>query len=176
MKRVETVLGLILLAGGSGFVASTRLAAADEAAPATAYYALVGNWHGSGELAEPGQPPAKLALALACRKAASGWAVARDLNAHNESMTMTETDLMGVDSLTGQGHWYAITNGGDTHDHLSSWPAANTMKARCKWTQDGKGMEEDITFKFSGKHGLAFRSMVTADGAPAGSFSGSLTR
>ena len=53
MKRVETGLGLVLLAGNPGFVASTCLAAADEAPPATAYYALVGNWHGSGELAEP---------------------------------------------------------------------------------------------------------------------------
>ena len=50
------------------------------------------------------------------------------------------------------------------------------MKARYKRTQDGKGMEEDITFKLSGKYALVFRSTVTADGAPAGSFSGSLTR
>ena len=91
MKRLETVLGLVLLAGSTGFVMSTCLAATDEAPPAAVYYALVGNWHGSGELAEPGQPPAKLALDLACRKAASGWAVACDLNAQNESMTMTET-------------------------------------------------------------------------------------
>jgi len=59
-----------------------------------------------------------------------------------------------VDSVTGQGHWYAITNSGDTHDHLSSWPDANTMLAHYKWTQEGKDMEEDITFKFSGE-GLA---------------------
>jgi hypothetical protein len=176
MKRLETVLGLVLLAGSTGFVTSICLAATDEAPPAAAYYALVGNWHGSGELAEPGQPPAKLDLDLVCREAASGWSVACDLNAQNESMTMTETDLMGVDSVTGQGYWYAITSSGDTHDHLSSWPDANTMKARYTWTQDGKGMEEDITLKFSGKDSLAFRSTVTADGAPAGNFSGTLSQ
>ena len=91
-------------------------------------------------------------------------------------MKMSEPDLMGVDPVTGAGHWYAVTNQGETHDHLTDWPDPKTMKARYAWTQDGKKMAEDITFKFTGKSSVTFQSVTTADGQEAGLFSGALKR
>ena len=51
-----------------------------------------------------------------------------------------------------------------------------TMKAHYTWTQDGKKMEENISFEFTGKKSVAFRSAVSQDGQPAGEFSGKLVR
>jgi hypothetical protein len=33
---------------------------------------------------------------------------------------MSETDLMGVDAVTGEGHWYAVINQGESHDHITA--------------------------------------------------------
>ena len=69
-----------------------------------------------------------------------------------------------------------MTNQGETHDHLASWPDAHTMQAHYEWTEDGKHMREDIAFQLQDEHAMSFKSVVTADGAQAGAFSGSLER
>jgi hypothetical protein len=89
---------------------------------------------------------------------------------------MMESDLMGVDPVTGQAHWYSVTNQGETHDHLASWPDAHTMLAHHDWMQDGTHMREDITFHFQGADAVTFKSVVTADDKQAATFSGSLKR
>lgn len=157
-------------------LASAPGAAADKAPLASRYYPLLGQWKGKGELGEPGQPAAKLALKLSCRKDASGWAVRCEMLAHNREMKMTEVDLFGVDPMTGQGHWYAVSNQGDAHDHLTQWSDAKTMNARYEWTQDGKKMREEIVIRLPAGKTMEFRSVVTADGKEAGVFSGKLTR
>ncbi|MGA8048763.1 MAG: hypothetical protein WCA09_01140 [Burkholderiales bacterium] len=175
MKTITAVTTAIAAAGC--LVAATPQSFAAEKQPAASrYYPLLGHWKGKGELAEPGQPAAKLALKLACRKDASGWAVRCDMSATNHEMTITEADLFGVDPVTGQGHWYAVTNQGDAHDHLTEWTDAATMKAHYEWVQDGKKMREDILFRLPGTKSMEFRSVVTADGKEAGVFSGKLGR
>lgn len=150
--------------------------AADPLPAASRYHPLLGDWKGKGEMAEPGQPAAKLALKLSCRKDASGWAVRCAMSARNREMTITEADLFGVDPSTGQGHWYAVSNQGDAHDHLTEWTDAATMKAHYEWTQDGKQMREEILFRLPGKRSMEFRSVVTAGGKEVGAFSGKLAR
>jgi len=157
-------------------MAGTTAQAATTVPAASRYYPFVGHWKGKGQLSEPGQQPTALALTLACSKASSGWAVRCEMAAKNKDMRMTESDLMGVDPVSGQGHWYAITNQGETHDHLTRWPDAHTMTAHYAWTQGGKKMNENIRFAFQNKRSMEFRSVVTADGEPAGEFSGSLKR
>jgi hypothetical protein len=143
---------------------------------ASRFYPFVGNWQGQGELAQPGQEPVKLDLKLECEKVASGWAVSCAMQASNKEMTIMESDLMGVDPVTGQAHWFAVTNQGETHDHLAKWQGINVMQAHYVWSQDGMQMREDISFLFQDEHTASFRSVVTADGKQAGAFSGSLKR
>jgi len=155
-------------------VAMSTVAAAPKTIPAAAsFYPFLGKWHGVGEMMEPGKPTAKLNLTLSCRKVAAGWAIACDMSAKNKTMMISESDLMGVDPVTGKAHWYAITNMGETHDHVAQWVDPNTVHAQYGWTQDGKQMQEDITFNFK-KRSITFRSVVTADGHTAGEFSGAL--
>jgi len=154
-------------------------ALAVEAAPAPAaarFYPLVGNWKGNGELREGDQSPAKLKLTLQCQKASAGWAVLCTMKASNDKMAMAETDLFGVDPASGKGHWYAVTNQGETHDHSAEWSDANTMKGRFAWVQEGKQMEENVTFKVNGQRTLEFRSTVSENGKTVGAFSGTLKR
>jgi len=63
----------------------------------------------------------KLKLALACSKAAGGYGVTCAMQARRKGMQSSEADLMGVDPVTGKGHWYAVTNTGETHDHVVDW-------------------------------------------------------
>jgi len=172
MKRIA---GIVISALGCALVASA--AAASETAPAASrYYPLLGHWKGTGELAAPGQPAMKLALKLSCYKVSSGWAVRCAMSARNGKTVMTESDLFGVDPVTGQGHWYAISNQGETHDHLVEWTDARTMKAHYGWKEGGKQMLENIVLRLPAKRSLEFRSAVTADGQEAGLFSGKLAR
>jgi hypothetical protein len=165
----------IIVAGSLGLLALTSVAA-DEAPLAARFYPLLGHWSGKGELGEPGQPAATLALRLACRKDASGWAVRCELSGKNREMTLTEVDLFGVDPATGQGHWYSVSNQGDAHDHLTEWTDPKTMKAGYEWAQDGKKMREEIVIHLPGGKTMEFRSVVTADGKEVGAFSGKLAR
>jgi hypothetical protein len=40
--------------------------------------------------------------------------------AKNGKLVMSETDLMGVDAVTGEEHWYAVINQGESHDHITA--------------------------------------------------------
>ena len=176
MQRITRNIGLALVAGSALIVATNGLAqSTQKKEPAAArYYPFVGAWQGQGEFTEPGQAPVKLTLSLSCRKVSAGWAVACDMFARSNTMVIAESDLFGVDPLTGRGHWYAITNQGETHDHLVEWDNAQTMKARYAWTEDGRRMQESVEFSFKGTNALTFRSVVSADGKPVAQFSGSL--
>lgn len=168
-------VGLLIAVVGTS-IACAAATTASKAPAASRYYPFVGHWKGRGQLSAPGQPPTPLTLRLTCYKAASGWAVRCAMVAENGKMKMTESDLMGVDPVTGTGHWYAVTNQGDTHDHITDWPNAKTMKAHHNWTQNGKKMTEHISVSFSSRQSMKFLSVVTEDGKTASEFSGELTR
>jgi len=175
MTTVRTLAAVLAL---SAVAVPTLTTAAEQAAgPAAArFYPFVGSWKGQGELREGEQAPVKLALDYRCKKASAGHAVSCELNAVNGKMAMNETDLFGVDPVSGKGHWYAVTNAGETHDHIADWSDARTMTGRYAWNQDGKKMEERVTFKFNGSRTAEFHSIVSADGVQVASFTGKLKR
>jgi hypothetical protein len=168
-----SALTLLACAAGPAAVSAADTAAAPEAAR---YFPLVGHWKGHGELAQPGQAPARLALEYRCRIAAAGAAVSCELKARNGTMSIAESDLFGVDPVSRQDHWYAVTNQGESHDHLVEWIDAGTMKARYAWAQDGAKMEENVAIRFDGARSMNFRSVVTANGNEAAVFGGTLRR
>jgi hypothetical protein len=168
-------LGLVPLAAALP-MSKPRAAAPQDQPAASIFYPLLGSWKGTGQMAEAGQKPVDLALALSCVKASAGHAVSCKMVANNKDMLMSESDLFGVDPVTGKGHWYAVTNQGETHDHVATWIDAKTMKATHSWSQDGKKMHEDITMSLPTDKTMEFRGVVTADGKEASSFSGKLKR
>ena len=170
-------LSRLVLALATVGVAAVSAAAEKAPAPAAArFYPLVGKWGGSAEMGEPGKAPVKLAVHWNCRKASAGSAVLCEMSGKNKEMAVHETDLFGVDPVTGQAHWYAVTDMGETHDHKVEWADPKTMKAGISWTQDGKQMQEAITMRLTGAKALEFQSVVTQDGKEVGSFTGRLKR
>lgn len=174
--KFNSLIISVLLASFALFLTSTNsVATTEQTPPATQFYPFEGNWQGKAELLEPGKTPVKLDITWSCRKVSSGWAIACDMNAKNKEMSISESDLMGVDPTTGKGHWYAVTSMGETHDHHAEWTDANTMKAQHSWQQDGKLMEENVVFNIN-RNSINFRSVVSMDGQIAGEFSGSLKK
>jgi hypothetical protein len=177
MKTAFRVIAASVVIGGVVIVLPSMDAVHSAPLPAAAsYYPFVGQWKGQGQLREGGKAPISLTLSLTCNKASAGWAVRCDLTAKNDKIAISESDLMGVDPVTGKGHWYAVSNQGETHDHVTEWVSSSEMKASYSWMQNGKRMEEHITVQFPRKKSLEFRSVVSADGKEVGVFSGKLKR
>jgi hypothetical protein len=167
---------LVTVAAGAVLVPNVAACAETDLPAASVYYPLVGHWKGTGEMDQPGAEPTMLSLAISCVKASSGWAVSCEMVGKNKDTTVTESDLFGVDPVTGQGHWYTVSNQGETHDHLATWKGAKTLTAEYSWTQDGKKMLEHLIITLPAENSMEFNGVTTADGQPAGGFSGKLTR
>lgn len=177
MKAYCRIVAVLLSVGALLFPAAIIAATPATKTPAASrYYPLLGNWKGHGQVVVASKAPVPLSIKVSCFKAASGWAVRCSMVAKGKKMTMTEADLLGVDAVTGKGHWYALTNQGEASDLVTEWTDAKTMKAQCAWMQDGKHMVEKVTFELPRSGAMEFRSVVTADGKEVTIFSGKLTR
>lgn len=177
MNMSSRIAAAILIAAGVLMPVFSLAATPAEKAPAASrFYALLGHWKGKGQLIAAGEAPITLALKVSCVKAASGWAVHCDMVARNAKMTITESDLFGVDAATGTGHWYAVTNQGEVNDLVTQWTNTKTMVAHRAWMQDGKQMDEKVIFTLPRKTAMKFSSTVTAFGKKVDVFSGELTR
>jgi hypothetical protein len=172
LRQLSAILAVSAISGCPAFAKAD-----DGGKPAAAeFYPLLGHWTGSGKLIVGNDEPMDLTIDLNCGEAANGWAVHCDMIAKNPNMTIYESDLMGVDPITGMGHWYAITDQGDAHDHIVEWKDANDMSASYSWKQDGKQMAENVSMKFDGGNTIDFSSVITADGEKMTAFSGKMTK
>lgn len=141
------------------------------------YYAMLGDWHGKAELVEGGKVAAKLKAKFDCHKGSGGMAVICTFSGKGaKGMKMTENDLFGFDPVGQEGHWYAVTNTGDVHDHITHWADAKTMIGNYSWQQDGKKMHEHIIFKFASAKKVRFVSDVMQDDQQVAKFSGEFKR
>ena len=174
--RTYARIAALVLAGAALGVTVSDAVAQSTAPAATRFYPILGYWKGNGQYGAPGKDPVQLELSLSCRKAVSGWAVRCDFVGRGDTMTFVEADQMGVDPVTGIGHWYAINNQGDTRDHIAEWPDANTMIAHYDWEQNDKQMRENVVFRFTREKDMDFRSVVTENGKEVGAFFGKLSR
>lgn len=143
--------------------------------PAAGYYVLTGVWKGEGSVSENGQQ-IHFDLRLRCHKASAGWAVLCTMDGRDRTgkQVLAETDLFGVDPVTGKGHWYAVTNSGETHDHRVRWSDPKTLRAHLAWQQEGKRMEEKIVLSFAVTNTLDFRSVTSENGHQLSLFHGTL--
>lgn len=150
-------------------------AAAGSPAPsAAAFSGLVGHWQGQGSTTENGQK-IPLSLQLDCEKVSDGRAVLCRMGGRDGAgrLVLSETGLFGVDRATGTGHWYAVNNAGEAHDHVVRWRNPDTLLASYTWQQDGRDMAENIVLDLSSASYLGIRSVVSANGAEVAEFNGS---
>lgn len=149
---------------------------ATPAIPAAQFYPLIGNWKGTITIQETGQAPAELSGEFNCKKASLGWAVSCEFAAKNDQFQIGETHLWGVDPVSGGGHWYAVNNMGETHDHATRWVDAKTLKANYAWQQEGRQMAEEVTISLAQAKAVTFQSVVTADGQQMAMMTGKMSR
>ena len=134
---------------------------------------LIGTFEGNLSLVAFGERAAMRAR-VECEVVGGGSGVSCALTGRSPGPLYVEADLFGVDALTGDIHFYAISNAGDAHDHVGAFTASNVLDFTYAWTADGVSWAESIRFQFQADGSIVFHSLVTADGAEAIVLAGTL--
>jgi hypothetical protein len=114
---------------------------------------LVGTWKGSGSMTM-GKDKAKIDLAMTCKRTSAQFGVActTRFTGIPGLAAYEETDLFGYEPNSNTYHWFAVTNAGETHDHVAKLPDGEKISFVYNGTQDGKAFKEAIDMDF-GKDG-----------------------
>lgn len=181
MNKTFTALSAILLCAGLA-IPAVALAGKKERLPAavTQYHMLYGKWEGAAQrVGEDGMLTA-FDVRMECDKVADGWAMACNVEGESvgegEKTSYSEAHLIGVDPVSGAGHWYSIASGGDVHEHLAEWTNSSTLFSRHTWDTPDGAAEETVTYSFGGKKTLSFRRVITIAGKRVYEMTGTMER
>ncbi len=167
---MKTVINLATLA----LVVPTLAAADPLPKPVQNLDCLVGAWKGTGTVAM-GKDKAKVDVQIDCKRTSARFAVqcSTRFTGIPGVAVYEESDLFGYEPNTDTYHWYAITNAGETHDHVMKNPGDTT---KLQWvfngTQEGKAFKEvidmdiakdDRSFTFRSESFVAGASMAVLD-------------
>jgi len=127
---------------------------------------LVGTWKGSGTLAM-GKDKAKVDVTISCKRTSAQFGILCNTKFTGIPgvPSYDETDLFGYEPNSNTYHWFSVTNGAETHDHIAT-TIADKVQFVYTGTQEGKPMKEAIDIDF-GKDGkaMAFHVDTTVGGA-----------
>ena len=117
--------------------------------PITDLECLVGTWKGAGTI-QLGAEKAKLDATWTCTRTSAKHGVLCNLRVTGIPglPVYEETDLFGYEPNTSTYHWFSVTNGGETHDHVAKAPAGNKVQFVYTGTQEGKPFKEVIDWEF----------------------------
>lgn len=128
---------------------------------------LVGTWKATGTVSMGGDT-AKVRATWACKRASAKYGVLCQLQLTGIPgvPVYAETDLFGYEPGSSTYHWFSVTNGGETHDHVAKLPDANKLQFVYAGTQDGKPFKEVIDLELGkDEKTLAIRSETFLAGA-----------
>jgi len=147
MKKLAKLVAV--LAAAAPFVAYAE-APGPLPKPVAGMECLVGQWRGAGSLSM-GKDTSKLDASWSCARTSAQYGVLCTLRVTGIPglAAYEETDLMGYEPNTDTYHWYSVTNGGETHDHVAAPAAGNTLQFVFTGTQEGKPFKEVIDLTFS---------------------------
>jgi hypothetical protein len=117
---------------------------------------LVGSWKGAGTMTM-GKDKAKVDATWECKRTAARWGVTCNFRVTGipGGGAYEETDLMGYEPNSNTFHWFAVTNAGETHDHVATASDASKIQFVYNGTQEGKPLKEVIEFEM-GKDSKSF--------------------
>ncbi len=145
-QRVMKTLTTLVLVLASSFASADSLPKEVEGMDC-----LLGNWKGAGTLIM-GKDKAKLDATYSCKRTGGDFGVLCNLKVTGIPgvPSYEETDLMGYEPNSKTYHWFSVTNGGETHDHVS--PVTDKNKIRFTYTgvQEGKSFKEVVDWEFLG--------------------------
>src|SRR3954464_1508234 len=114
MTKNKLSLGGLLLAS------LVTVASADAPpSPLAQLDAMVGTWKVAGTMTM-GKDASKVTATIACKRASAKAAILCSLEMKVPGLgAYAETDLFGYEPNSGTLYWFAVTNAGDTHDHIA---------------------------------------------------------
>jgi hypothetical protein len=130
---------------------------------------LIGSWKVKGTMTM-GKDRAPIAATWTCGWLPSQWGVQCDLDITGIPGVphYLERDLMGFDPGGHKLHWYAVTNAGETHDHVGDVPTGPDARFVYTGVQDGKPIKEVIDFHVGAdRKALHVKAETFVDGASA---------
>jgi hypothetical protein len=133
---------------------------------------MVGDWKSEGATAFIAGKKRKAALAMSCSPTAGGMGILCNSTVEVEGLgRMAETDLFGYDAGQNKYHWFAVTQMGETHDHVALPPGPNDKGLTFVYSgyQEGKPMQEviSLTFLDPAATRIDFKNSGVVGGEPA---------
>ncbi len=112
---------------------------------------LLGNWKGAGTMTI-GRDKAKIDATYSCKRTGGDFGVLCNLRITGIPgvPVYEETDLMGYEPNSRTYHWFAVTNAGETHDHVAPFTDKNKIRFAYSGTQEGKPFKEVVDWEFLG--------------------------
>jgi hypothetical protein len=183
-KTLGTVLTTLVL--GAGTAALAGKASTAEPAPGAPkavqdMECLVGHWKGTGRMTVGGQT-ADIKLDFHCKRTPGKWGVhcTTRMTGIPGMASYEETDLFGYDPGANRYHWFAVTNAGETHDHVADVPtgaSADTVDWVYTGTQEGQPFKETVRMSFGpGAKTMQIRGETFLAGTSTSLFAGSLKK
>lgn len=156
-------------------IALTSLAHAEDLPkPIADLERFVGTWKAAGTVTM-GKDTLKVSAALSCKRvsAKAGVMCTMEMKGIPGVPVAAETDLFGYEPGTNTYHWFAVTNIGETHDHVGKVVGIDEPKLQFVFngTQEGKPFKEVIDFTFEpGNKAFALRAETFVSGASTSVF------
>jgi len=112
---------------------------------------LIGTWKGTGTLSM-GKDKAKLSATYTCKSTSGNFGLIcqLDMTGIPGLAHYRETDLFGYEPNSKTYHWFAVTNGGETHDHVAPYTESNKVRFIYNGVQEGKPFKEVLDWEFGG--------------------------
>lgn len=173
MERHTSMKTLTTIAFLSTLLATSSLVRAEDMPkPIADLEKFVGAWKGTGTVTI-GKDSAKITVQLTCKRtsAKAGVSCITKMTGIPGMAAYEETDLFGFEPGSNTYHWFAVTNAGETHDHVAK--ASDELKLQFVYTgtQEGKPFKEvnDLEFSKDGKT-MSVRSEAFVAGASVAVF------
>jgi hypothetical protein len=169
MKTLANLAAVFAIALPSAAIADPPLPK-----PVSEMECLVGNWRITGSFSA-GADKAKIDGSWTCKRTSAKYGVLCTLQITGIPglPVYSETDLFGFDPGTSTYHWFSVTNGGETHDHVAKMPNGPKIQFVYNGTQDGKAFKEVIDLEFGkDKKSMTLRGETFVDGASASVIAG----
>ncbi|MES1207504.1 MAG: DUF1579 family protein [Pseudomonadota bacterium] len=129
---------------------------------------LVGAWKGTGSMTMGSDKTDGIKITWNCRAIAGRSGVACDavMIGIPGVDRYEETDLFGYDSGAGKLHWFAVTNAGETHDHVGGTWNGQSAQFVYNGVQEGKPLKEilDLSFKGANAGSVEVHAQTFVDG------------
>lgn len=128
---------------------------------------MVGNWQGAGTLTM-GKDKVPLKMTYSCKPVSADFGLVCDavITGIPGVAEYRETDMWGINAADGSVHWFAVTSGGEAHDHHGKL-GKNSFHGQYVGRRNGKKFVEKVSISFKDENHFGGSSQAYENGKPA---------